>query len=341
MFSYVINKVIVSNYNTLGVELKNDTAFRWSSVSKPSLGGFSMYITFLASTAFYVFMDSSETNVFLNGEFLGLFVAAFFAFLMGAADDYYNTKPLLKLGVQIGCGLIFMLTGNSIDVFHDYVWDGLLTIVWVVAVMNSLNMLDNMDGITATVSLMILGAALTVLLMTGVYANIHWAILIIAQMGALIGFLFFNINPSKMFMGDGGSQFLALFVSFFGIKAFWNLPAAFELPSWSAAFLVMVAFTPAVVDTLTVMINRKRRGVSVMLGGKDHTTHHLVYRGLTDFQVWIVFAILSIASFGFVVTLAYLLSIGYYYLSALGLFFFLMVFIPLYRNTLKYPDPKG
>jgi UDP-GlcNAc:undecaprenyl-phosphate GlcNAc-1-phosphate transferase len=207
--------------------------------------------------------------------------------------------------------------------------------------MNSLNMLDNMDGITATVSFFVLLACMTSYFIEFGFVVDFWILLLIAQLGALIGFLRYNINPSKMFMGDAGSQFLGLFVAFFAIKGLWNTSAMLEVPAWSGFLVVLAAFTPAAVDTLTVVINRLKKGQSPMVGGKDHTTHHLVYRGLNDFQVWKVFLFLSVFSALLAVGLIIAMQNDLYMLALLGVLFFLCVFVILYRNTLKYKSkPK-
>lgn len=311
---------------------------RWSSTSKPSLGGISLFFTFLFSVLVFAGVSTDE-NIFDEIEFLGFLLAAVLAFAIGVADDAYDTKPLLKLAGQISCGVIIVLSGSAIDVFHLPFLDAFLTIVWVVAVMNSLNMLDNMDGITGTVSLFILLTAILALGFVNDPSNQLWTILMIAEIGAIIGFLCYNIHPAKMFMGDTGSQFIGLFVAFFGIKAFWNLPANFELPSWSSVFLILAVFTPAVADTLTVVINRTKRGVSVMVGGKDHTTHHMVYRGFSDFKVWLVFVFISVLSSLISISMCYCVVNEMYVFSILALPFFLMVFFWLYRNTIKYKAP--
>ncbi|WP_165779317.1 MraY family glycosyltransferase [Brumimicrobium salinarum] len=340
IISLIINKLILRFAKNLGIRNKNDVTVRWSNASKPSLGGISLYFTFIISVLIYASVSSTE-NIFNQIEFIGLIAAATLAFGIGVADDAYNTKPLLKLIGQISCGLIFVFSNNTVDVFHQPIIDGLITVIWVVAVMNSLNMLDNMDGITGTVSFFILTTCFVVLAMINDPNNLLWMFLIIAEVGALLGFLMYNIHPAKMFMGDTGSQFIALFISFFGIKALWNLPAIYEVPSWTSLFLVLTAFTPTVADTLTVVINRRKRGDSIMLGGKDHTTHHLVYRGFSDFKVWLIFLLISIFSFGYAICLSYFLIIGKYWIAFFGLLFFLVIFIPLYRNTLKYHPPKG
>lgn len=338
--SFIINKLVLRFAKSLGIRNKNDIVVRWSNASKPSLGGISLYFTFIVTAIFYASF-STDSSIFDETEFIGLILAATLAFGVGVADDAYDTKPLLKLFGQIGCGVIFVFTNNMIEIFQIPFLDGTLTVLWVVAVMNSLNMLDNMDGITGTVSLFVL---LTCLAVFGFIINpgdVFWTIIIISQIGALLGFLRYNINPAKMFMGDTGSQFIALFVSFFGIKALWNLPVNSDLPSWSGIFIIIAAYTPAIADTLTVVINRTKRGVSVMLGGKDHTTHHLVYKGYSDFKVWLIFLFLSALSSVIAISLSFFITQSLLFSCVFSLTFFITVFVLLYRNTSKYKAPSS
>lgn len=337
--SWLINKLLLRFSKSLGIRNKNDVVVRWSNESKPSLGGISMFITFIMAVMIYAIINPSSA-IFDNLEFIGLFLACVLAFSIGLADDAYNTRPLLKLLGQIGCGIILVFTNNSISFFHNDIADGILTVIWIVAIMNSLNMLDNMDGITATVSLFILLACMvSVLVITDFEFNL-WVIILVAEIGAIIGFLTYNVNPAKMFMGDAGSQFLGLFVGFFAIKGLWNAPASYELPSWSGLLIALVAFTPAAADTLTVVINRLKRGQSPMVGGKDHTTHHLVYKGFNDFQVWLRFLFISVLSFLISSTLVFVLDTGSYLPTLIGTIYFIVVFIILYRNTIKFKAPE-
>lgn len=143
-----------------------------------------------------------------------------------------------------------------------------------------------------------------------------------------------------MYMGDTGSQFLALIVAFFGIKFLWNaLPEPGASP-WASALLTLTVFTPAAADTLTVVINRLRKGKSPMVGGKDHTTHHMVYAGFNDRQVWWGFTFIGMFSFLMGIFMLYLINAGNN--AFLGLFgvYFLVVFGYLYRNTIKFPERK-
>jgi UDP-GlcNAc:undecaprenyl-phosphate GlcNAc-1-phosphate transferase len=262
------------------------------------------------------------------------------AFLMGLADDAYNTRPFFKLFVQITCGILFISTGTIIDLTHIFYIDIALTVIWVIAVMNSLNMLDNMDGITGTtVFFIILSCLIGGWMINGINTDV-WSISMICMLGALLGFLRFNINPSKIFMGDAGSQFIGLFVAFFAIKYLWNVGPHTENHSWTGLIITLVAFTPAAADTLTVVINRLKRGQSPMVGGKDHTTHHLVYSGLKDKQVWYVFTLIGAGGAILSLLMIYMVKNGIIFPVILFLVYFIVVFTVLYRKTLKFPEPK-
>jgi UDP-GlcNAc:undecaprenyl-phosphate/decaprenyl-phosphate GlcNAc-1-phosphate transferase len=159
IISLVSNKLLLSFSQTLGIRNKNDITVRWSNESKPSLGGVAFFVAFLLGAIAYSIIFYTE-NIFHNKEFVGLFGAGLIAFIMGLADDAYNTKPYLKLAVQILCGVILVATDSLIAITPSFTINSLLTISWVVLIMNSLNMLDNMDGITGTNALFILSTCL-------------------------------------------------------------------------------------------------------------------------------------------------------------------------------------
>lgn len=162
--------------------------------------------------------------------------------------------------------------------------------------MNSLNMLDNMDAITTTVSISIMLSALTVLIFHQELNSIYFIILI-GVIAAMTGFLYFNWHPSKMYMGDTGSQFIGVFLAAIGIKFFWNeSPPSGDLISARNLLLPMIVFIMPIIDTTCVTINRLAAGKSPFVGGKDHTTHALVYLGLNDKQVAMVFCFITIIS---------------------------------------------
>jgi UDP-GlcNAc:undecaprenyl-phosphate GlcNAc-1-phosphate transferase len=216
----ICNVLLLRFSRSLGIRNNNDVIVRWSNESKPSLGGVSFYVVFVFVTIAYSIVFGDAPNIFHDKKIVGLLTAGSLAFVMGLADDAYNTRPLLKLLVQILCGVLLVLTGSAIQLFHHEIADGIFTVLWVVLIMNSLNMLDNMDGITGTTVAFILTACLLsgwMVLDAGINTNIN-TIFIITVLGSVIGFLTMNVHPSKLFMGDAGSQFIGLFVAYFGME---------------------------------------------------------------------------------------------------------------------------
>ncbi len=333
--AYICNLLLLRFSESLGIRNKNDVTIRWNNLSKPSLGGVSFFVVFI----FFCFVYSilfPEDALFTNRKYIGLFTAGTLAFSMGLADDAYNTRPLLKLTAQILCGLIIIYTGTIIHLTSNIFFNKFLTVFWVVLLMNSLNMLDNMDGITGTVVLFILVACLgSNWLINGLNDSI-WSTLICTIIGGIIGFLSYNIHPSKLFMGDAGSQFIGFFVSFITIDNLWLVGNSANLSfNYIGVLLVIICFTVPFSDTLSVVINRIRKGKSPMVGGKDHTTHHLVYSGLNDKQVWVVFLILSATAAVLTLISIYSFKVGgkFHYFIPL---FSLIVFIYLFSKIIKY-----
>lgn len=327
IFSLLINGLFLRFARSLGIRnhQENDTIVRWGSTSKPAFGGISFYILFLLSISVYSIFDEID----LNEEILGVLIASSIGFLIGLADDAYNTKPLLKLGGQIVAALVLVSTNNVINLF-DYEWLNIgLSLFWIIGMMNSINMLDNMDAITTSVSLGIVSSAVFIILLQQDYNSIYLMILL-GVASALLGFLYYNWNPSKMYMGDTGSQFLGVFLAAIGIKYFWNFEDGnSELVFTKQGLTAVLIFIIPIIDTTTVVINRLRRGQSPMVGGKDHTTHNLSYLGLTDRHIALLFIFLSIVSLGVVVYIykyaeewnyAHIITISLY---CLGLFSFL------------------
>lgn len=290
----MMNGLFLRFSRNLGIRSESDL-IRWSSTQKPSLGGITFFFLFLISIACY--------SVFFPYKFiptdtpmLGLLGSVTLAFLMGLADDAYNTRPLLKFLVQALCGLIVANTGFLIALTGNEYINIAFTVFWVVAMMNSINMLDNMDSITAITSLFILLQAFLVLFMSQDYYNAHM-IIIIGVGGSLLGFLFYNWHPSRLFMGDTGSQFLGIVLAIFGIQYFWNHPDInHEYIRSKQLICVGLGFLIPIVDTTTVVINRLLKRKSPFIGGKDHTTHHLSYLGLSDSQVAMTYAGISMVS---------------------------------------------
>ncbi|MCW3083734.1 MAG: hypothetical protein JWP12_1100 [Bacteroidetes bacterium] len=335
ILSFLINGLFLKFATTLGIRNANETVIRWSPQAKPSLGGISFYIIFLLSIASYpIFFEQSK--VLFSKPLLGILAACTLAFLMGLSDDAYNTKPLLKLIIQICCGLILISTGTYISIFSNIYINYGLTLFWVIGLMNSINMLDNMDGITTLVSITIIMSALFILYLNHDDYSIH-ILLLLGVLAALLGFLFFNWHPSKMFMGDTGSQFLGLFLAAMGIVYFWNTPDVHgQLIQSKQFFVTILTFAIPIIDTTSVTINRLLKGKSPFVGGKDHTTHSLFFMGLTEKRIAILYVGICLVSMFFNFLIIKCIDNWGYLHIALFSIYFLLLFWFLYAPTRKH-----
>lgn len=330
VFSLLINYILLRFAQTLGMRNKDVQQIRWNPSAKPSLGGISFYVVFLFAFIFTIILPHKTSG--FNLQIIGILMSATLAFLMGLADDAFNTQPLLKFLTQIFCALIIIFSGHSILIFQNQFLNYLITILWIVGLMNSVNMLDNMDGITCIISILACFFMITVnvsLFNTNGYATI----LNLGVLGALCGFLVYNFHPSKMFMGDTGSQFLGLFLGVMGIDNCWNSPTSVMVNGFPVANIVIVClvFLLPLTDTFTVVFNRLRAGNSPFIGGKDHTTHHLFFKGLTEKRIAILFFVVG----GIGAMLAYLLVLNFSYPLFFGaIFYIVLVFLSLFLNTI-------
>ncbi len=331
IFSLMINILFLRFFKTLGIRNNSDgTIIRWGALSKPSIGGITFYIIFLLSLASYSILFEPNQDSFQLG-FVGLLLSCGAGFIIGLADDAYNTRPWLKFGIQLLCGVILILTGISINIFSNELANYALTLFWVVGIMNSINMLDNMDGITATVSIGIIGNTIYRIIHNGDITNVHLLVLI-GVFASLVAFLRFNWNPSKMYMGDTGSQFLGVFLAAMGIIYFWNDPySTGNIATGKLIAATAMTFMLPILDTTVVVVNRISSGRSPFVGGKDHTTHSLALLGLSDRQVALVFVSLATISIGLNVVIeeflgnwqhVYSLSFAIYFFSLLSFFFY-------------------
>ena len=331
VFSLMINVLFLRFFKTLGIRNQADgTIIRWGALSKPSVGGITFYILFLLSIACYSILFVPGKELYQIG-FVGLLLACASGFIIGLADDAYDTKPLLKFGIQFLSGVILISTGIYINIFPSMILNYLITIIWVVGIMNSINMLDNMDGITTIVSIGIIVNTIYRIVHHNDITNMHLLVLM-GVLASLIAFLKFNWHPSKMYMGDTGSQFLGVFLATMGIVYFWNDPyTPGTIATGKLVTATLMTFILPILDTTVVVINRLSKKQSPFVGGKDHTTHSLAYLGLSDRQVAWVFIALAFCSFSlnimmeeFLINWSHLLSTMFacYFIFLLCFFFY-------------------
>ncbi len=250
---------------------------RWHREPTAILGGIGIYFAFIATVVF-IFPGHFQNKI-------GFFCGATFLFLVGLADDKFHFKPYTKLFTQILAGCIAIYFGIILKLPFDNFILIPLTLLWIVGVTNSFNLLDNIDGLAAGIAGI---SSLMLFFSSQLFSNNPLGLFALALSGAAFGFLPYNFNPAKIFMGDSGSMFLGFSLAVISISGtprhLSNLLTAIFVP-------VLILCVP-IFDTLFVMILRTINGKKIYEGGKDHTSHHLVTLGLTPRKtVFLLYAI--------------------------------------------------
>lgn len=186
--------------------------------------------------------------------------------VVGTADDRRNLSPWLRLGVEVGLAAGLWALDLGWNLGAGPVVDLLVTCFWIAAVVNAFNLFDNMDGAAGTMAAV--AAAGTAVL--GVVIGDEWLTVAAAVLaGACIGFLPHNLSsPARIFLGDGGSMPVG-----FAIAALVMIGSADAATEWQALAMGLLFVGIPAVDTCLVMFSRRRRGIPLLTGGRDHLTH--------------------------------------------------------------------
>jgi UDP-GlcNAc:undecaprenyl-phosphate/decaprenyl-phosphate GlcNAc-1-phosphate transferase len=297
-FSFLINWLLLKFSFHLGAQNRNDTQqVRWASNVTPAIGGISFFILFLISISVIGTLPR-QANSLLDNHLIGIIASSCLGFILGLADDAYNTNPLAKFIAQLSCAFILIISDIYIKVSGNPAIDFMITSIWVIGLMNSINMLDNMDAITTTIAMCIIFGLILVIGISGVLSNIYYLLILTGVLGSLAGFLYFNWNPARVYMGDTGSQFLGVFLASTSILFFWNVreEGTKEIIQIKQFVVPMLFFIIPLIDTITVTLRRVLKKQSPFIGGKDHITHHLAYLGISDKSVAVVLIFISLLS---------------------------------------------
>ena len=218
------------------------------------------------------------------GEFDAIIAAAVALLVVGTVDDRVGLDIALRVALETGAAVALFYAGVGWSVFGTEAADLLLTIVFVIGVVNAFNLMDNLDGATSTIAL-VLSAAIA--LYTTIEGQVALAALALALTGACAGFLPFNLaSPrARIFLGDGGSMAIGitlagLMMSVPGIEGF----------GWELIPVIVVFVGLPALDTALVIVSRLRRRVAVLSGGRDHLTHRLLQRLGSTRRVAVVLA---------------------------------------------------
>lgn len=221
----------------------------------------------------------------------GALIAGTMVALIGVLDDRRGLSPAVRLVVQAAAVAVLIAFGVRVRLPIPEVFNYALTLFWILGITNAINLLDNMDGLSAGVSAV---AAAFMTLLGAFNGQYLVSALAAAILGACIGFLRYNFKPAKIFMGDAGAYFLGFWLALLGIQL--RFPQNVNFVTWMVPVLVLGL---PIFDTALVTISRLRRGVHPFTGGQDHLSHRLVQRGFSQREAVLLLYLIA-GAFGMV-----------------------------------------
>ncbi|MBR1456048.1 MAG: undecaprenyl/decaprenyl-phosphate alpha-N-acetylglucosaminyl 1-phosphate transferase [Oscillospiraceae bacterium] len=242
----------------------------------PRMGGLAIFLGFVVSLLLFVDMRT---------QVLGILLGAVIIAVMGAVDDIVTLKPWAKLAGQVAaalvairCGVVFQVISNPLatGAMIEIGWLSIpLTILWIVGCTNAVNLIDGLDGLAVGVSAI---SALTMLLVALFVSEPAVCVILAALIGACVGFMPYNLNPAKIFMGDVGSQFLGFVLSTVSIAGMFKFHAIIT-------FLVpLLALAVPLADTVFAFFRRIAHGQSPFHADRGHFHHRLLAMGMNQKQ---------------------------------------------------------
>lgn len=239
----------------------------------PLMGGVAVFAGFFIITVYVIAVNLHALNLRLIGYLAG----AILIVIVGLIDDRHGMSPVPKMLGQLLSCLLFIFSNDVLSTMGP-VWISLpVILLWMIGLMNAFNFLDNMDGVLAGMS-GILGLgfyAISFLSKTPEIAPLTNIIglMSLAFAGSVFGFLPYNFNPAKIFLGDAGSMFIGYFLSTMGILSGNLMSTTRGNHIWLLVPVLLLSF--AIFDITLVSYTRRRDGRRISQGGKDHSTHRI------------------------------------------------------------------
>jgi UDP-GlcNAc:undecaprenyl-phosphate/decaprenyl-phosphate GlcNAc-1-phosphate transferase len=304
----IIAKKIAVKFKLLA-HPKND---RFHNKIVPLGGGIAIYFTivaaFLATLALIEYLAANNIMEFCGRDF-GEYIAGFanranellitlicggVLFLLGLWDDIKNLSPWSKLIVEFAAAFVVAYWANvRVSLFiHNTIITSILSTFWIVLIVNVFNFLDNMDGASAGIAVIVSLFLFVIAVLSG---QVFVACSAMIFAGTLAGFLVFNLHPASIFMGDAGSLVIGFFIAFLTLRTTYY-HAAMEENDWYTVMAPLVILAIPLYDFISVTILRISQGKSPFVGDTQHFSHRLKRLGLTDFQTVLTLYLATIAT---------------------------------------------
>jgi UDP-GlcNAc:undecaprenyl-phosphate/decaprenyl-phosphate GlcNAc-1-phosphate transferase len=264
-------------------------ADRWHRRTTPTLGGVGIFAGIMAG--FWIAVAAGAAPA--SRELVAIVGGCAILFVAGLLDDLYSLGPIPKLAAQLAAAGLVIGNGLTISgLISNRLLAGAVALVWLVGMTNAFNLLDNMDGLAATLA----GIAALFFAVDALTVHHNDAVLALslAIAGACSGFLPFNLRPTRsaaVFMGDSGSQVLGFALAALGLTASWKVAGT----TVATLLLPVLVLAVPILDTTLVTVVRLLDGRPVYQGGRDHTSHRLVYHGLSEKRAVVLLAVISAA----------------------------------------------
>ena len=237
-------------------------------VEVPRIGGYAIYISSLIGMVIFLKTDP-QINAIL--------IASFLVFFIGLFDDVHDLSPKTKLIVELIAALIVILYGDIYLKGFDFlpanlppILPGAITVLWIVGITNAINLIDGLDGLSSGISIIVLFTISITSLSSG---RTDIASLSLVLAGAIMGFLFYNFHPAKIFLGDCGALYIGFMISVISLLGFgYNVSTFFTLGA-----PIVVLMVP-IMDTLIAIIRRKVHHKKFSEADKAHLHHNLMFK---------------------------------------------------------------
>ena len=318
VFNWII-LYITKKYSFKKSSLLNEK--RLVNKNTPPLGGVASAAAFFISVNF---LGDADYNFIIIGGF-SLLIS-----ILGSIDDFFNLSWKIKLFFQsifVAMPIIylniFLNIESLLNLDLNNSFNFLISVLWVILIINSINFIDNMDGLAVVVtgSICYQSIVLTYSLNQNKLTDISVVLLFV-----ILGFFIYNFPPAKLYLGDSGSLFIGFCLGFLSILFTWNTNQSYLLSYTLSP--VLLFFTIPLLDFLVIMWHRISNGLSPTEGGTDHVSHRLLAKGFTEKQVLFLFFIYSAFNF--------LLILGYVFLNSLLSLFALVIYLLQFLLLFNY-----
>jgi UDP-GlcNAc:undecaprenyl-phosphate GlcNAc-1-phosphate transferase len=303
-------------------EVRSD---RWHINHVGKFGGIALWLSFSISTFYFINSDFSKI----------LLLFSTFSFTLGLIDDLYEIKPQIKMLFVIILALSNFYLGVKFMPTLPVYLTLPLTIFWFAGIINAVNLVDNLDGLSTGISIISLIVISYCLFFIQDHETMYISLILASS---CLGFIVFNFPPAKIFMGDSGSFFLGTCLAMLCLK----------LTAEPAYGIIATLFVPVMImiipifDTTFVSVNRYFKNIPLYKGGLDHSSHSLVKLGFSTKQTLVILFGISL-SFGIVVSLSNIYDYRWWVTFLILLLIILSlfgIFLSYYNQDMVYVNEK-